>query len=549
MTDVSLDFTIDRLGECRIPSPMPGIGFVTDEEHILYHNRLSDIQRCLEAGVTPPFLEVAGPREQIFFDPSRLKAGIVTCGGLCPGLNNVIRAIVLSLYYHYGVKTVYGFRYGYEGLSRRFEHPPLELTPATVNDIHELGGTILGSSRGPQDPADMVDTLERMQVGLLFTIGGDGTLRGAQAIHQEAARRGLHLAVIGIPKTIDNDLSFIQTTFGFETAVAEAKRSTNGAHSEAVGARNGIGLVKLMGRDSGFIAGYSVAGGQPGQLLPGPGSPLQPGRVAGGPEGADQDAGPCRHRGGRGGRPGTFGRDRGTGRLGESEIRGYRTLPEGPHQGVFQEEPGGSQHQVHRSQLHHPQPAGQSPGLGLLPAPGSQCRSCRPGREDQHGRRCLEQYLRPCTHFPGGLFPEKDRSPRLALEERDCFHGTAPGPVFRSGARIPVLGGLWNEPGRLSGRQRTAKRPDPRLFSGPLQPGPVEKERLFASLSLYLLFGLIFALIFAVIEEWLYLGYRRWHGGIEVLPFLDPLFVNPGTFGPVPFPSFLYSRRPPGTGE
>ena len=258
MSDFDLNFTIDRLGDCRIPSPMPGIGFVSDEEHILYHNHWSDIQRFLEAGKTPPSMETAGPREQIFFDPSRLKAGIVTCGGLCPGLNNVIRAIVLSLYYHYGVKTVYGFRYGYEGLSRRFEHIPLELTPMGVNEIHELGGTILGSSRGPQDPADMVDTLERMQVEILFTIGGDGTLRGAQAIQQEVARRGLHLAVIGIPKTIDNDIAFIQTTFGFETAVAEAKRSTYAAHSEAVGARNGIGLVKLMGRDSGFIAAYSV---------------------------------------------------------------------------------------------------------------------------------------------------------------------------------------------------------------------------------------------------------------------------------------------------
>jgi 6-phosphofructokinase 1 len=134
----------------------------------------------------------------------------------------------------------------------------LELTPQGVNEIHELGGTILGSSRGPQDPVDMVDTLEKMGVSLLFTIGGDGTLRGAQAIHREAVRRGLPLAVIGIPKTIDNDISYIQTTFGFETAVAEAKRSTYGAHSEAVGARNGIGLVKLMGRDSGFIAAYSV---------------------------------------------------------------------------------------------------------------------------------------------------------------------------------------------------------------------------------------------------------------------------------------------------
>lgn len=258
MTDSELNFTIERLGDCRVPSPMPGTGFVSDEENVLYHNNWSDIQRVLEDGKTPPLMEAAGPRQRIFFDPSRLKAGIVTCGGLCPGLNNVIRAIVLSLYYHYGVKTAYGFRYGYEGLSRRFGHIPLELTLEGVNEIHELGGTILGSSRGPQDPADMVDTLERMQVGLLFTIGGDGTLRGAQAIHQEAVRRGLQLAVIGIPKTIDNDISFIQTTFGFETAVAEAKRSTYAAHSEAVGARNGIGLVKLMGRDSGFIAAYSV---------------------------------------------------------------------------------------------------------------------------------------------------------------------------------------------------------------------------------------------------------------------------------------------------
>ncbi|MBI5586096.1 MAG: ATP-dependent 6-phosphofructokinase [Deltaproteobacteria bacterium] len=256
--NMDLDFSIDRLGDCLVPSPMPGSGFVSDEEAILYHNNWSEIQGLLAAGKAPPVMEVAGPRERIFFDPSRLKAGIVTCGGLCPGLNNVIRAIVLSLYHHYGVTTVYGFRYGYEGLSRRFGHGPLELTPAAVNDIHEFGGTILGSSRGPQDPADMVDTLERFQVNLLFTLGGDGTLRGAQAIHQEAARRGLNLAVIGIPKTIDNDISFIQTTFGFETAVAEAKRSTNGAHSEAVGARNGIGLVKLMGRDSGFIAAFSV---------------------------------------------------------------------------------------------------------------------------------------------------------------------------------------------------------------------------------------------------------------------------------------------------
>jgi 6-phosphofructokinase 1 len=182
----------------------------------------------------------------------------VTCGGLCPGLNDVIRSIVLSLYHLYGVKKVYGFRYGYEGLVSQIGHVPLELTPDSVARINELGGTVLGSSRGPQDPADMVKTLADLKVGILFALGGDGTLRGAQRIAEEAVKRGLKISVIGIPKTIDNDVSFIQKTFGFETAVTEARRATYAANTEAEAARNGIGLVKLMGRDSGFIAAYSV---------------------------------------------------------------------------------------------------------------------------------------------------------------------------------------------------------------------------------------------------------------------------------------------------
>jgi len=258
MTDCHLDFGIEQLGECRIPSPMKGMTYVTDDDHVMYYSKMSDMRKCLDEGKVPPSLELAGPREKVFFDPTRLGCGIVTCGGLCPGLNDVIRAIVLSLNYHYGVKSVYGFRYGYEGLSKKFGHAPLELTPDSVVNIHEMGGTILASSRGEQDVGEMVDTLERLKVGILFTIGGDGTLRGAQAITREVARRGLKISVIGIPKTIDNDISFIQTSFGFETAVSETKRATYSAHSEAVGARNGIGLVKLMGRDSGFIAAYSV---------------------------------------------------------------------------------------------------------------------------------------------------------------------------------------------------------------------------------------------------------------------------------------------------
>jgi 6-phosphofructokinase 1 len=258
MGEPAPDFTIPRLGDCLIPSPMSGVRFTGDEERVLFPTMLGEMKPWCDAGVDPPSMELAGPRAKLFFDPSKLACGVVTCGGLCPGLNDVIRAVVLSLYHHYGVRKVYGFSYGYEGLVERCGHPPLELTPSFVNRIHRSGGSILGSSRGPQDPADMVATLERLGIGILFAIGGDGTLRGAQKIGAEADRRGLALSVIGIPKTIDNDVSYVQRTFGFETAVTEARRATSAANIEAEGARNGVGLVKLMGRDSGFIAAYSV---------------------------------------------------------------------------------------------------------------------------------------------------------------------------------------------------------------------------------------------------------------------------------------------------
>ncbi|MEA2039134.1 MAG: ATP-dependent 6-phosphofructokinase [Thermodesulfobacteriota bacterium] len=253
-----LDLIVSKLGECCIPSPMSGARFVSDEEHVLYHSNLNEIEIFLDQGKKPPYFEMAGPREKIYFDPSKLKCGIVTCGGLCPGLNDVIRAIVMGLFYHYGVMTVFGFRYGYEGLSCRYGHAPLELNPDVVADIHKKGGTILGSSRGPQEVSEMVDTLEQMNVGILFTIGGDGTLRGARAIAEEIGRRGLKIGVIGIPKTIDNDISGVNESFGFETAVSESRTAVYSAHTEATGARNGIGLVKLMGRESGFIAAYAA---------------------------------------------------------------------------------------------------------------------------------------------------------------------------------------------------------------------------------------------------------------------------------------------------
>jgi 6-phosphofructokinase 1 len=248
---------IQRIGECRIASPITGIRFLENGDRVLLSSSLETINGILDQGGRLPAFEKAGPRSKIYFDPSKLKCGIVTCGGLCPGLNDVIRAVVLSLYHNYQVKTVFGFPYGYEGLTYRFGHSPLELNPEAVSRIHEYGGTILGSSRGHQDISEMVDTLDRMNIGILFAIGGDGTLRGAQGIAEEVQRRGLKISVIGIPKTIDNDISYVERSFGFETAVSEAVEAIDAAHTEAKGARNGIGLVKLMGRESGFIAVYA----------------------------------------------------------------------------------------------------------------------------------------------------------------------------------------------------------------------------------------------------------------------------------------------------
>jgi 6-phosphofructokinase 1 len=203
-----------------------------------------------------------GPREQIFFDPPRrLTAGIVTCGGLCPGLNDVIRGLVMELTHRYGVTKVYGFRYGFEGLIPRYGHTPMTLKPDSMDAIHAFGGSILGTSRGPQDVPEMVNFLEEMEVDILFVVGGDGSLRGANEISLEVRRRGQLKSVIGIPKTIDNDIMYLDKSFGFETAFAEAVKAVTCAHVESLGSRNGIGLVKLMGRDSGFIACFAALAG------------------------------------------------------------------------------------------------------------------------------------------------------------------------------------------------------------------------------------------------------------------------------------------------
>ena len=204
--------------------------------------------------------ELAGPRARLFFDPKRTRAGIVTCGGLCPGLNDVIRSLFLELHHAYGVKEVLGFRGGYQGLDPARGAEPIRLTNEFLDGIHKEGGTVLGTSRGPVDIGLAVDNLIRRRVDILFTIGGDGTQRGGNELFQEAKKRGHALSVVGIPKTVDNDVAFVTRTFGYLTAVQEAAKVLDRAHTEARSVHNGIALVKLMGRHAGFIAaGATVA--------------------------------------------------------------------------------------------------------------------------------------------------------------------------------------------------------------------------------------------------------------------------------------------------
>jgi 6-phosphofructokinase 1 len=250
--------TIESLGTCTISSPVRHLRFVDDASRVVYdtsEERLTD--RLDKTGQIMSF-EEAGPRGTLFFDPLNVKAAIVTCGGLCPGTNDVIRSVVHTLTYGYGVRIIKGIRYGYTGLNPESHLPFVDLTPDVVRNIHEHGGTFLGSSRGPQPVDVMVDTLYREDVRILFTIGGDGTLRGAGEIHKEVRSRGLGIGVIGIPKTIDNDIGVVSRTFGFDTAVSTAVESLRAAHTEAICAINGIGIVKLMGRNAGFVTAHAA---------------------------------------------------------------------------------------------------------------------------------------------------------------------------------------------------------------------------------------------------------------------------------------------------
>jgi 6-phosphofructokinase 1 len=263
-------FDIATLGPAKVPSPLrlriggddsgsdQPVNYVRDDERVLYRIELDRSEQSITRSELGE-LEKAGPRAKLFFAPGRVHAAIVTCGGLCPGLNDVIRSIVMTLWNQYGVRRISGIRYGYRGLLQDAPWEPVPLDPGAVARIHRQGGTILGGARGGGElTGPIVDTLQRLGIDMLFTIGGDGTQKGAAKIADEIQARGLPIAVVGVPKTIDNDLSFVEKSFGFETAVSEGLRAVEGAHTEAEDAVNDVGLVKLMGRESGFIAAHAA---------------------------------------------------------------------------------------------------------------------------------------------------------------------------------------------------------------------------------------------------------------------------------------------------
>jgi len=249
--DLSAEKTrVPSLGPAKIPNPRKHSLFVDDEQEVLV-NILRPSQGKRPGSVA---MEQAGPRRMIYFDPPKTKCAVVTCGGICPGTNDVIRSIVMEAHHGYGVSGVLGVRYGLAGFVPKNDPDVVELTAASVADIHEFGGTVLGTSRGPQNPEEVVDALERLNVGMLFVLGGVGSMRAAQAIHTVMAARNLRIGVVCVPKTVDNDIHFVSRTFGFDSAVEKVIEAVRCAHVEALGAPYGIGVVKVMGRESGFIA-------------------------------------------------------------------------------------------------------------------------------------------------------------------------------------------------------------------------------------------------------------------------------------------------------
>eukprot|EP00249_Psilotum_nudum_P021756 c28232_g1_i2 orf=361-2001(-) len=230
----------------------PNVNFWLTETDMVAQNIVVDIN---DPSPSQTYFHRAGPRYQVIFAPGEVRAAIVTCGGLCPGMNTVIREIVYGLWHQYDVKDIKGIKSGYRGF---YTEKPMPLCPELVDNWHKQGGTCLGTSRGGFDLDKIMDAIEKQRLNQIYIIGGDGTIRGAVKVFEEVRRRGMKVIVVGIPKTVDNDVGIIDRSFGFQTAVDAAQAAIGAAHTEAESTPNGVGVVKLMGRYAGHIAVHAT---------------------------------------------------------------------------------------------------------------------------------------------------------------------------------------------------------------------------------------------------------------------------------------------------
>ena len=431
------DLRVRSLGDCRYDSPFAEMlatkrtspHYVHEDDRVLVDDTVSVL---LERGVPIdqlPSLEAAGPRRKVYFDPDATSVGIVTCGGLCPGLNDVIRGIVQELTEHYRVAHIYGFRNGYAGLTPKHRERVVELDLHAVRDINNDGGTILGSSRGDQDPGEMVDTLVELGIDVLFVIGGDGSMRGAMKLTSVIDERGLDIAVIGIPKTIDNDLPYTDQSFGFQTAFAQATEFIASVFVESQAAENGVGIVKLMGRHSGFIACYAALSNNDADFVLIPEVPF----VLDGPDGVLRRVEDHVRRHGQvvlvvaegAGQELLEQEGHDHRRVGQHEARRHRALPQGEdHRAPDRGRPP-ADGALPRPELRDPQRRRERLRQRLLRPPRPRRRARRDGRAHRDRRRALASPVRAHPDGADHRAPQPGRPGRRPVDVGDRGDGPA----------------------------------------------------------------------------------------------------------------------------
>uniref|UniRef100_A0A7S1RYX3 Phosphofructokinase domain-containing protein n=1 Tax=Alexandrium catenella TaxID=2925 RepID=A0A7S1RYX3_ALECA len=236
----------------------PNMNFLNPDELVQGHIIMNDSKQASRPSATSKGCVRANACKEIWWDPSEVRAAVVTCGGLCPGLNSIIREVTNTLWHQYDVRHIYGIQAGYNGLSNPEKHKPIQLSPDKVRDIHMKGGSILKAGRGGFNPEQICDRLERLGINMVFTVGGDGTQHASHLLYEEAKRRNLDISIVGLPKSIDNDILFFDKTFGFDSAVSTAADIMRNGWVEATSCDKGVGIVKLMGRDAGFVAMHAA---------------------------------------------------------------------------------------------------------------------------------------------------------------------------------------------------------------------------------------------------------------------------------------------------